>query len=158
VALYNNPSVVIDASLLGSVIYLLTCAPLLVALMTFGLLVIVKVFYYLGHSVSTEVGALPSKFAARVLLTINLIILAAITTLVFVSRSPFKDKAYLVLVGMLIVETISVLTWYTRWALRDQERNMRDVDYERVVHRTGRRYVIGALFVIMQAFVFAFLA
>jgi hypothetical protein len=158
VALYNDASAVIDVSFFGGVIYLLTFAPLIMALLTLGLASIVKLLYYVGHGISTEVGMFSDKFAARLMLTINTIVLAAAITLITVSNSMFKSKASTVLLVMLLVETASVLTWYRKWALRDQERNMQDLDYGNVTHRTGVRYLIGALFVFVETAAFIFLA
>lgn len=107
------------AVLAGTAEWLSTYSPFFV----FGLALVVRLFFFLLYSLRVEIGRFEAKVAARTLAYINVVALVAITVVLFTSDAIWKYQAYLFLVFALVMEVISMRTWYTQWAVNSENWN-----------------------------------
>lgn len=107
------------AVLAGTAEWLSTYSPFFV----FGLALVVRLFFFLIYSLRVEIGRFEAKVAARTLAYINVVALVAITVVLFTSSAIWKYQAYLFLVFALVMEVISMRTWYTQWAVNSENWN-----------------------------------
>lgn len=89
----------------------------------FGLGLVVRLFFFLVYALRIEIGRFEAKVAARTLAYINVTALVAITVVLFQTTAIWKYQAYLYLVAALTFEVVSVLTWYTQWAVSSENWN-----------------------------------